>query len=173
MLEERNAVITNANVEKHNAFDDAMDLRLFEILGELKANKDVRAVVWRGEGKSFSSGRDVAAIGGHQVELTHHELMSRGHQGILQIFDIEAPIERFSARVRNASELPASTRRCASSRRRCCSMASSPSRTSAENGSARAGPRSPAATASRLGALQNDFRKRRPARAAMAARMPL
>ena len=86
------AVITNANVEKHNAFDDAMDLRLFEILGELKANRDVRAVVWRGEGKSFSSGRDVAAIGGHQVELTHHELMSRGHQGILQIFDIEAPI---------------------------------------------------------------------------------
>ncbi len=86
------AVITNANVEKHNAFDDSMDLRLFEILGELKANQDVRAVVWRGEGKSFSSGRDVAAIGGHQVELTHHELMSRGHQGILQIFDIEAPI---------------------------------------------------------------------------------
>jgi enoyl-CoA hydratase len=86
------AVITNANVEKHNAFDDSMDLRLFEILGELKANKDVRAIVWRGEGKSFSSGRDVAAIGGHQVELTHHELMSRGHEGILQIFDIEAPI---------------------------------------------------------------------------------
>ena len=86
------AVITNANVEKHNAFDDAMDLRLFEILGELKANHDVRAVVWRGEGRSFSSGRDVAAIGGHQVELTHHELMSRGHQGILQILDIEAPI---------------------------------------------------------------------------------
>lgn len=86
------AVITNANVEKHNAFDDAMDLRLFEILGELKENTDVRAVVWRGEGKSFSSGRDVAAIGGHQVELTHHELMSRGHRGILQIFDIEAPI---------------------------------------------------------------------------------
>ena len=31
------ATITNDNVEKHNAFDDAMDQRLFEILGELKA----------------------------------------------------------------------------------------------------------------------------------------
>ena len=29
---------------------------------------------------------------GEQVTLTHHELMRRGHKGILQIFDIEAPI---------------------------------------------------------------------------------
>jgi enoyl-CoA hydratase len=86
------ATITNANTEKHNAFDDEMDLRLFEILGELKDRADVRVVIWRGEGKSFSSGRDVAAIGGGQVTLTHHELMSRGHRGIQQILDIEAPI---------------------------------------------------------------------------------
>ena len=86
------ATITNDNPEKHNAFDDAMDLALFDILGELKARKDIRAVIWRAEGKSFSSGRDVAAIGGQQVEMTHHELMTRGHKGILQILDIEAPI---------------------------------------------------------------------------------
>ncbi|HEX5947663.1 MAG TPA: enoyl-CoA hydratase/isomerase family protein [Acidimicrobiales bacterium] len=86
------ATITNDNPAKHNAFDDAMDLALFDILGELKARGDVRAVIWRAEGKSFSSGRDVAAIGGGQVELSHHELMTRGHRGILQILDIEAPI---------------------------------------------------------------------------------
>jgi enoyl-CoA hydratase/carnithine racemase len=86
------ATITNDNAAKHNAFDDAMDLALFDILGELKARRDVRAVIWRAEGRSFSSGRDVAAIGGGQVELSHHELMSRGHRGILQILDIEAPI---------------------------------------------------------------------------------
>jgi enoyl-CoA hydratase/carnithine racemase len=86
------AVITNDNTAKHNAFDDEMDLRLFEILGELETRPDVRAVVWRGEGRSFSSGRDVAAIGGEQVTLTHHELMTRGHRGILQIFDLDAPI---------------------------------------------------------------------------------
>ena len=68
------AVITNDNPEKHNAFDDEMDLRLFEILGELADRADVRAVVWRAEGKSFSSGRDVAAIGGQQVAMTHHQL---------------------------------------------------------------------------------------------------
>ncbi|MDQ6698292.1 MAG: enoyl-CoA hydratase/isomerase family protein [Actinomycetota bacterium] len=86
------AVITNDNPDKHNAFDDDMDLRLFEILGELAGRRDVRAIVWRGEGRSFSSGRDVAAIGGGQTELSHHELMSRGHRGIQQIFDIDAPI---------------------------------------------------------------------------------
>ena len=86
------AVITNDNVDKHNAFDDDMDLQLFAAFAELKERPDVRAVIWRGEGKSFSSGRDVSAIGGEQVELTHHELMARGHRGILQVFDIEAPI---------------------------------------------------------------------------------
>jgi enoyl-CoA hydratase/carnithine racemase len=86
------AVITNANPDKRNAFDDAMDLRLFEILGELRDRRDVRAVIWRGEGHSFSSGRDVAAIGGGGVTMTHHELMTRGHKGILQVFDLDAPI---------------------------------------------------------------------------------
>jgi enoyl-CoA hydratase len=86
------ATITNDNADKHNAFDDAMDLALFDILGELKARREVRAVIWRAEGTSFSSGRDVAAIGGGQVELSHHELMARGHRGILQILDIEAPV---------------------------------------------------------------------------------
>jgi enoyl-CoA hydratase/carnithine racemase len=86
------AVITNDNPEKRNAFTDDMDLQLFEILGELKARTDVRAVVWRGEGHSWSSGRDVSAIGNNPTTLTHHELMTRGHRGILQIFEIEAPI---------------------------------------------------------------------------------
>jgi enoyl-CoA hydratase len=86
------ATITNDNTEKHNAFDDDMDARLFEILGELAATPSVRAVIWRGEGRSWSSGRDVAAIGTNRTELTHHELMTRGHKGIQQIWELEAPI---------------------------------------------------------------------------------
>jgi enoyl-CoA hydratase/carnithine racemase len=86
------AVITNDNVEKHNAFDDAMDLQLFDAFGELNRRSDIRAVVWRGEGKSFSSGRDVAAIGGAGADLSHHELMRRGHRGIQQLFELDAPV---------------------------------------------------------------------------------
>ncbi len=88
----RIATITNDNVEKHNAFDDDMDRQLFEAFAELSQNKSVRAIIWRGEGKSWSSGRDVGSIGTNVTDLTHHELMTRGHAGIQRIWDIEAPI---------------------------------------------------------------------------------
>jgi enoyl-CoA hydratase/carnithine racemase len=86
------AVITNDNPEKHNAFDDEMDAELFAILAELRQRPEVRAVVWRGEGKSFSSGRDVGSIGTLKVELSHHELMRRGHRGIQQLWELDAPV---------------------------------------------------------------------------------
>jgi enoyl-CoA hydratase len=86
------ATIVNDNPDKHNAFDDDMDLRLFEIIDELARRPDVRAVVWRGEGKSFSSGRDAASIGNLKVELSHHELMRRGHRGIQRLWDLDAPV---------------------------------------------------------------------------------
>lgn len=91
-IDETIATITNNNPEKHNAFDDEMDAELFEILGELKARPDVRAVIWRGEGKSFSSGRDVSAIGNLKIPMSHHELMRRGHRGIQQLWEIDAPV---------------------------------------------------------------------------------
>jgi enoyl-CoA hydratase/carnithine racemase len=86
------AVITNDNPDKHNAFDDEMDAALFDALAELKARPEVRAVIWRGEGKSFSSGRDAASIGTLKVPLSHHELMRRGHRGIQQLWDLDAPV---------------------------------------------------------------------------------
>jgi enoyl-CoA hydratase/carnithine racemase len=86
------ATITNDNPDKHNAFDDDMDQQLFELLGELKQRPDIRAVIWRGEGKSFSSGRDVGSIGIQKTELSHHELMRRGHRGIQQLWEIDAPV---------------------------------------------------------------------------------
>jgi enoyl-CoA hydratase len=86
------ATIVNDNPDKHNAFDDDMDLQLFEIIDELARRTDVRAVIWRGEGKSFSSGRDAASIGNLKVELSHHELMRRGHRGIQRLWDLDAPV---------------------------------------------------------------------------------
>jgi enoyl-CoA hydratase/carnithine racemase len=86
------ATITNDNPDKHNAFNDDMDAQLFSILAELRQRPEVRAVVWRGEGKSWSSGRDVAAIGTNRTELSHHELMRRGHRGIQQLWELDAPV---------------------------------------------------------------------------------
>jgi enoyl-CoA hydratase/carnithine racemase len=86
------ATITNDNPDKHNAFDDEMDARLFDILAELRARPEVRAVIWRGEGRSWSSGRDVGSIGNNQTDMTHHELMTRGIRGIQQLWELEAPV---------------------------------------------------------------------------------
>ena len=49
-------------------------------------------MIWRGEGKSFSSGRDVGSIGTLQVPMSHHELMRRGHRGIQQLWDLDAVV---------------------------------------------------------------------------------
>ena len=86
------AVITNNNPEKKNAFDDDMDVRLFEILGDLRGRRDVRAVIWRAEGTVWSAGRDVSVIGHNATDLSHHQLMTRGHRGILQVFELDVPI---------------------------------------------------------------------------------
>ncbi len=86
------AVLTNDNPDKHNAFDDEMDAQLFAALGTIAEDPEVRAVVWRAEGRSFSSGRDVGAIGTNRTDLTHHQLMQRGHRGILQVLDLDVPI---------------------------------------------------------------------------------
>lgn len=86
------AIITNDNPAKHNAFNDDMDAQLFDILGELTARPDIRAVVWRGEGASWSSGRDVGSIGVQKTELSHHALMTRGHRGIQQLWSMSAPV---------------------------------------------------------------------------------
>jgi enoyl-CoA hydratase/carnithine racemase len=91
-VDDQVAIITNDNPGKHNAFDDDMDAQLFAILAELKERPDVRAIVWRGEGPSFSSGRDVGSIGNLKVDMSHHELMRRGHRGIQQLWDIDAPV---------------------------------------------------------------------------------
>lgn len=85
-------VITNDNVEKHNAFDDAMDAQLWAILAELRERRDVRVVIWRGEGKSWSSGRDVASIGTLDSAVEHHELMLGGHRGIQQLWELDIPV---------------------------------------------------------------------------------
>jgi enoyl-CoA hydratase/carnithine racemase len=85
------AVISYNRPEKHNAFSDAMDRRLFEILGELRGRAGLRAVVWRGEGPSFSSGRDLGQLGVRTEDLSDLEFIERGHRGTRQLFELPCP----------------------------------------------------------------------------------
>ena len=86
------AVITNNRPEKHNAANDEMDRQLFDALDEIHDRKDVRVVLWRGEGKSFSSGRDVSEIGVRSEDITNFEFVERGHRRTQAFFTCPAPI---------------------------------------------------------------------------------
>jgi len=86
------AIMSNNRPEKHNAANDAMDTRLWEVLALLHQQPDVRAIVWRGNGKSFSSGRDVGQIGVRTEDISNLDFIERGHAGTQQFFTIPAPI---------------------------------------------------------------------------------
>ena len=85
------AIISYDRPEKHNAADDAMDRRFFEILAELHQRPDLRAVIWRGEGKSFSSGRDTTQLGVRSEDISDFEFIERGHRGTQLLFTLPAP----------------------------------------------------------------------------------
>jgi enoyl-CoA hydratase/carnithine racemase len=86
------AILSNNRPDKHNAANDEMDAQLWERLAELHHRDDVRAVVWRGEGKSFSSGRDTTQLGVRTEDISNLDFIERGHAGTQQFFSIPAPI---------------------------------------------------------------------------------
>ena len=86
------AIMTNNRPDKHNAANDEMDARLWEVLAEIHAMPDVRAVVWRGNGKSFSSGRDTSELGVRKEDIDDLDFIERGHRGTQQLFTCPAPI---------------------------------------------------------------------------------
>lgn len=86
------AVVSLNRPERHNAFNDEMDARFFEVIAELCARDDVRCVLWRGEGKSFSSGRDTAELGHRAKGESDLEFIAAGHAKTALLWQVPAPI---------------------------------------------------------------------------------
>ena len=86
------AVITNNRPGKHNAMSDEMDRRLWEVLAEVHELPQLRAIVWRGEGKSFSSGRDTGQIGLRVEDISDLEFIERGHRPTQMFLTMPCPI---------------------------------------------------------------------------------
>ncbi|HET6952978.1 MAG TPA: enoyl-CoA hydratase/isomerase family protein [Acidimicrobiales bacterium] len=57
------AVLTLDRPDEHNITDDAVDALFFRYLDLLRTDRDVRVVVWRANGPSFSAGRDLGHLG--------------------------------------------------------------------------------------------------------------
>jgi enoyl-CoA hydratase/carnithine racemase len=64
------AVLTLNRPERHNAMGDAMDALFFRYLDLLRTDRDIRVVVWRGNGESFSCGRDMIELVGEDPALS-------------------------------------------------------------------------------------------------------
>lgn len=86
------AVVSYNRPDKHNAFNDALDDAFFQVLSELHARDDVRAMVWRGEGKSFSSGRDTTELGVRPEGVSDVDYIGRGHARTKLLWTAPFPI---------------------------------------------------------------------------------
>ena len=86
------AILTNNRPDKHNAANDEMDAGLFEAIAELKQRPDVRCVIWRANGKSWSSGRDVSQLGIRTEDIDNLSFIERGQQAFAASLDLHCPI---------------------------------------------------------------------------------
>jgi enoyl-CoA hydratase/carnithine racemase len=107
------AVISLNCPDSHNAMGDAADALFFRYLDLLRTDRDVRVVVWRGNGPSFSTGRDMgelvgerapegAAVGRrngrraraprHGVGTSDFEVFERTHWSTRLLYDFPVPI---------------------------------------------------------------------------------
>lgn len=85
------AVVSFDRPHRHNAFTDASDRQLFAILRQLRDDADVRCVVIRGEGPSFSSGRDTAELGVRPDGVSDHDYIAAGHAGTRLLLELRCP----------------------------------------------------------------------------------
>jgi enoyl-CoA hydratase len=64
------AVLTLNRPDRHNPMGDAMDALFFRYLDLLRTDRDIRVVVWRSNGESFSCGRDMVELVGEDPALS-------------------------------------------------------------------------------------------------------
>lgn len=86
------AIISNNRPDKHNAANDEMDEGLRDILDELSSNPDVRCAIWRANGKSWSSGRDVGQIGIRTEDIDNLSFIERGQRAMKTLLELPIPI---------------------------------------------------------------------------------
>ncbi len=65
------AVVSLNRPDDHNTMGEAVDALFFRYLDLLRTDRDVRVVVWRGNGPSFSAGRDMSELAPDQDDEEH------------------------------------------------------------------------------------------------------
>jgi enoyl-CoA hydratase len=85
------AVISLNRPDQHNVMGDAADSLFFRYLDLLRTDRDVRVVVWRGNGPSFSSGRDLGELSDHPGS-TDLDFVERNQWQTRLLYDFPVPV---------------------------------------------------------------------------------
>ena len=72
-------VLTLDRPDRLNAMSNVMDEQIFDALRALSAHPDVRVILWRGEGRAFSTGRDVSELGNRPPGQSDYHYIHAGH----------------------------------------------------------------------------------------------
>ena len=91
-LEDGVGVVSLNRPDKHNAMDDASGPALREALEWAYESPEVRAVLLRGEGPSFCSGRDTTQLGHRARDESDFAFVRRAQDGRLSMLDAPKPV---------------------------------------------------------------------------------
>jgi enoyl-CoA hydratase len=91
-VHEHVGVISYNRPERHNALNDDASNRFRSLVAAHLANDDVRCILLRGEGSSFSSGRDVAELGQRHEGQTDEEYIRIAQEGKVALFTSPKPV---------------------------------------------------------------------------------
>ena len=89
---DRVAVLSYNRPERHNARNDAMTLAWEHALHRALADPAIGAIVLRGEGPSFSSGRDVRELGARNAGESDEAFVARAQERQLKIVSSPKPV---------------------------------------------------------------------------------
>jgi enoyl-CoA hydratase/carnithine racemase len=73
------AIVTLDRPDRLNAMGDTMDNQFWAALEEVFSRSDVRAVLWRANGRAFSAGRDLNDLGVRPEGVSDYDYISQGH----------------------------------------------------------------------------------------------
>jgi enoyl-CoA hydratase/carnithine racemase len=91
-LVDRVAVLSLNRPEKHNAFNDTMIEAWSAAVSWAIDEPDARCILIRGEGKSFSSGRDVTELGRRTKGHSDYEFVRRTQDEMMRLTETPKPV---------------------------------------------------------------------------------
>jgi enoyl-CoA hydratase/carnithine racemase len=91
-LQESVAIISLNRPERHNAMDDAMSAAFAQAVHGALEDPAVRALLIRGEGRSFCTGRDTTALGVRPPGVSDFAHVSRSQRRKFELLDSPKPV---------------------------------------------------------------------------------